>query len=51
MRELLMAAAERAIRYLEDLSERGVAPDPSVVARLAELAIQRLPILPLRTKP
>jgi glutamate/tyrosine decarboxylase-like PLP-dependent enzyme len=40
MRELLMAAAERAIRYLEDLSERGVAPDPSVVARLAELAIQ-----------
>ncbi len=40
MRELLMAAAERAIRYLEDLSERGVAPDPSVVARLAELAVQ-----------
>src|SRR5947207_5663647 len=39
MRELLVAAAERAIRYLEGLNERGVAPDPAVVARLAELAI------------
>src|SRR5690348_14221029 len=39
MRELLMAAAERAIRYLEGLGERRVAPDSSVVARLAELAI------------
>src|SRR3984893_13499236 len=39
MRELLTATAERAIRYLEGLNERGVAPDPAVVARLAELAI------------
>src|SRR5947209_5247963 len=45
MRELLPAAAERAIRYLEGLNERGVAPDPIVVARLAELAI------PLPTDP
>src|SRR4249920_1739346 len=45
MRELLTAAAERAIRYLEGLNERGVAPDPTVVARLAELAI------PLPTDP
>ena len=33
MRELLTATAERAIRYLEDLNERGVAPDPTVIAR------------------
>lgn len=33
MRELLTASAERAIRYLEGLNERGVAPDPAVVAR------------------
>ncbi len=39
MRELLIAATERATRYLEGLNERGVAPDPSVVARLAELDI------------
>jgi glutamate/tyrosine decarboxylase-like PLP-dependent enzyme len=39
MRELLMAATERAIRYLEGLNERGVAPDPTVVTRLAELDI------------
>src|SRR5947209_742635 len=45
MRELLPAAAERAIRYLEGLNERGVAPDPAVFARLAELAI------PLPTDP
>src|SRR5579859_3769616 len=45
MRELLIAAAERAIRYLEGLNGRGVAPDPTVVARLAELAI------PLPTDP
>ena len=38
MRELLTDAAVRAIRYLEDLNERSVAPDPAVVARLAELA-------------
>src|SRR6266571_5088103 len=37
MRELLIAAAERAIRYLEGLNGRGVAPDPAVVARLTEL--------------
>src|SRR5947208_5503926 len=45
MHELLTATAERAIRYLEGLNERGVAPDPAVVARLAELAI------PLPTDP
>src|SRR5256714_8996521 len=45
MRELLTAAAMRAIRYLEGLNERDVAPDPTVVARLAELAI------PLPTNP
>jgi glutamate/tyrosine decarboxylase-like PLP-dependent enzyme len=39
MHELLTASAERAIRYLEGLNERGVAPDPAVVARLAELDI------------
>jgi len=39
MRELLITAAERAIRYLESLDERGVAPDPTVVARLSELDI------------
>src|SRR6266567_4205003 len=45
MRELLTAAAMRAIRYLEDLNERDVAPDPAAFARLAELAI------PLPTNP
>jgi hypothetical protein len=30
MRELLTAAAERAIRYLEGLNKRGVTPDPAV---------------------
>src|ERR1700693_5621953 len=40
MRKLLIAAAERAIRYLEGLNERGVAPDRAVVARLAELDIR-----------
>jgi hypothetical protein len=39
MRELLMAAAERGIWYLEGLNGRGVAPDPTVIARLAELDI------------
>jgi hypothetical protein len=39
MRELLIAAAERSIRYLEGLNERSVAPDPTIVARLAELDI------------
>ena len=37
MRELLIDAAERAIRYLEGLNERAVAPDPIAVAHLAEL--------------
>src|SRR2546428_4934465 len=45
MRELLTAAAVRAIRYLEGLNERSVALDPAVFARLAELAI------PLPTDP
>jgi glutamate/tyrosine decarboxylase-like PLP-dependent enzyme len=39
MRELLIDAAERGIRYLESLNERGVAPDPETVARLVELDI------------
>jgi hypothetical protein len=39
MRELLIDAAERAIRYLESLNERAVVPDPTAVARLAELVI------------
>src|SRR5438270_10963679 len=39
MRELLTDAAERAIRYIEGLNERGVAPDPTAVARLEELGI------------
>src|SRR5689334_15660966 len=39
MRELLIAAAERAILYLEGLNERGVAPDVTTIARLAELDI------------
>jgi glutamate/tyrosine decarboxylase-like PLP-dependent enzyme len=45
MHELLTATAERAIRYLEGLNERSVAPDPAVVARLVELDI------PLPTDP
>jgi glutamate/tyrosine decarboxylase-like PLP-dependent enzyme len=40
MRELLIAAAERSKRYLEGLNGRSVAPDPAVVARLAELDIR-----------
>jgi glutamate/tyrosine decarboxylase-like PLP-dependent enzyme len=39
MRDLLVAAAERAILYLEDLDGRSVAPESKVVARLAELDI------------
>src|SRR6266480_6047891 len=39
MRKLLIATAERAMRYLEGLNERDVAPDRAVVARLAELDI------------
>src|SRR5215472_7288267 len=37
MHELLIAAAERSFRYLDGLNGRGVAPDPSAVARLAGL--------------
>ena len=39
MSELRIAAAKRAMRYLEGLNERSVAPDSAVVARLAELDI------------
>ena len=45
MRELLITDAERALRYLEGLNGRGVAPDPTVVARLAE------PDIPLSDHP
>ena len=37
MRELLNAAAERAIRYLETIDGRSVAPPPRAVAALARL--------------
>ncbi len=37
MRELLTSAAERAMRYIESLPNRPVAPDPSSVGRLADL--------------
>jgi glutamate/tyrosine decarboxylase-like PLP-dependent enzyme len=37
MRELLSGAAERAIRYIESLPDRRVAPDPASVEGLAEL--------------
>ncbi|MGE0117791.1 MAG: aspartate aminotransferase family protein [Dongiaceae bacterium] len=37
MRDLLKAAADRAIRYLETLDSRGVAPSPRAVAGLARL--------------
>ncbi len=37
MRELLSKTAEIAARYLETLDERGVAPPPEALARLAEL--------------
>ena len=39
MREPLAAASESAIRYLEALDGRNVAPDPTVVARLSELDV------------
>jgi len=45
MYELRIAAAERALHYLEGLNERGVAPDSTVVARLAE------PDIPLSEHP
>ncbi len=37
MRQLLQDAAQRAIRYLEGLDSRGVAPSPEAVAKLAAL--------------
>lgn len=37
MRPLLLDAAARANRYLEDLNARGVAPSPAAVERLLEL--------------
>jgi hypothetical protein len=37
MKELLSHAAERAIRYLEDLPERRVFPVPEACQRLVEL--------------
>ena len=37
MKELLEATAQRAIRYLESLETRGVAPGKAAVARLASL--------------
>jgi glutamate/tyrosine decarboxylase-like PLP-dependent enzyme len=37
LKDLLNAAAERAVRYLEGLSQRRVAPAPEVVERLKEL--------------
>lgn len=40
MRELLESAARRAIRYLEDLPRRSVAPAPEALARLVELEEQ-----------
>src|SRR5579862_3221743 len=47
MRELLTATAERAIRYLEALETRGVAPSPEAIAGLAALDIP-LPDAPTR---
>lgn len=37
MRDLLLDAAARSLRYLEALDERSVAPDPAAVARLGAL--------------
>src|SRR4051794_26732034 len=37
MHDLLDDAAKRAIRYLDGLDGRGVAPDPAALARLSEL--------------
>lgn len=42
-RALLAEAADRAATYLESLDERGVAPAPDAVARLAEALDQPLP--------
>jgi glutamate/tyrosine decarboxylase-like PLP-dependent enzyme len=43
MRELLDDAARRAVRHLESLSERSVAPTDEAVARLAELDVPMPP--------
>ncbi len=40
MRELLEAASQRAIAYLEGLDRRSVAPDPKALERLRELDIE-----------
>ncbi len=37
MKQLLMSAAERSIRYLEGLDNRSVAPSPEAIDRLKEL--------------
>jgi glutamate/tyrosine decarboxylase-like PLP-dependent enzyme len=39
MHELLLDAAHRALRYLDGLDERPVAPDPTAVVRLSELDV------------
>jgi Pyridoxal-dependent decarboxylase conserved domain len=39
MRDLMLDASARALRYLDELDERPVAPRPEAVARLAELDI------------
>ncbi len=39
MRDVLLDAANRAVRYLESLDERPVAPDPAAVAGLSELEV------------
>ena len=51
MQELLDDAAKRAIRYLDGLDHRGVAPDSNALARLAELdgALPELPCAPVDT--
>jgi glutamate/tyrosine decarboxylase-like PLP-dependent enzyme len=47
MRELLRETAERAIRYLEELPERRVAPDRDAVEKLASLRVE----FPAQPKP
>jgi glutamate/tyrosine decarboxylase-like PLP-dependent enzyme len=48
MRDLLNQAAETAVRYLETLDERGVAPTPDALAELAQLnqPLQEDPLSP-----
>jgi glutamate/tyrosine decarboxylase-like PLP-dependent enzyme len=45
MRDVLLDAADRALRYLESLDERPVAPDSAAVAALSELEVP-LPEVP-----